>query len=166
MEATVKQIGRSVVENGKHRSGRKEPRSSRMEARSPKMEARRFNNGTSGSFSRSGSRVESAAPGTYRPNPNTRPQHPATETVTIRKVVPAPAAPAGANLALPTAARAPPPHKGRHTTTAYATSVAGFPAASRYRPVIDRGFAATSSGVPTATISPPPSPPSGPRSMT
>jgi len=38
--------------------------------------------------------------------------------------------------------------------------------ALRYRPVIDRGLAATSSGVPTATSSPPPSPPSGPRSMT
>lgn len=38
-------------------------------------------------------------------------------------------------------------------------------ATCRYLPVIERGFAAMSSGVPTATISPPPSPPSGPRSM-
>lgn len=35
----------------------------------------------------------------------------------------------------------------------------------RYCPVYDRSQAATSSGVPVQTISPPPSPPSGPRSM-
>src|SRR5207244_12992281 len=39
-------------------------------------------------------------------------------------------------------------------------------AAATYRPVMLSGFAAISSGVPTATTSPPPSPPSGPRSMT
>ena len=36
----------------------------------------------------------------------------------------------------------------------------------RNDPVCDRGLAAISSGVPTPTISPPPSPPSGPRSIT
>ena len=36
----------------------------------------------------------------------------------------------------------------------------------RYCPVCDALTAATSSGVPSATIRPPPSPPSGPRSMT
>jgi len=36
----------------------------------------------------------------------------------------------------------------------------------RYFPVQERSFAAMSSGVPTAMISPPPSPPSGPRSIT
>ena len=36
----------------------------------------------------------------------------------------------------------------------------------RYCPVKERGLWATSSGVPSAMIRPPPSPPSGPRSMT
>ena len=36
----------------------------------------------------------------------------------------------------------------------------------KYLPVCEISFSAISSGVPTATIQPPPAPPSGPRSMT
>jgi len=46
-----------------------------------------------------------------------------------------------------------------------AATAAGLRSRRRNLPVYDASTAATSSGVPTATISPPASPPSGPRSM-
>ena len=47
----------------------------------------------------------------------------------------------------------------------YHARPSGFSAFRRYSPVKDPGVAATSSGVPFATTVPPPSPPSGPRSI-